>query len=84
MQYYSGRVIKPDQTKLGSTKPNKNLSYFWIGIREEKASPFNKDFLARPPTVPSYYLHKHSHQLYLKYPKFRPKRNPITVILHSL
>ncbi|RVW50121.1 hypothetical protein CK203_114525 [Vitis vinifera] len=23
MQYYSGRVVKPDQTKLGSTKPNK-------------------------------------------------------------
>ena len=22
MQYYSGRVVKPDQTKLGSTKPN--------------------------------------------------------------
>ena len=23
MQYYSGRVVKPDQTKLGSTKPNR-------------------------------------------------------------
>ena len=23
MQYYSGRVAKPDQTKLGSTKPNR-------------------------------------------------------------
>ena len=25
MQYYSGRVVKPDQTKLDSTKPNKEL-----------------------------------------------------------
>ena len=25
MQYYSGWVVKPDQTKLGSTKPNSHL-----------------------------------------------------------
>ena len=27
MQYYSGRVVKPDQTKLGSTKPNMRKCY---------------------------------------------------------
>ena len=31
MQYYSGRVVKPDQTKLGSTKPNKSWKF---GLQE--------------------------------------------------
>ena len=29
MQYYSDWVVKPDQTKLGSTKPNKKVLFFF-------------------------------------------------------
>ena len=41
MQYYSGWVVKPDKTKLGSTKPNRcYMCFSGRGMGECHTSPW--------------------------------------------